>query len=65
MRKIERFSDDVVGRYDHPPGLRQLSHERGRVAMISVTRVNRGIQCRGIGKGLSAGHKGCGRSPCW
>ena len=60
--KVERFSDDVITRYNHPPSLCQLSHEQRRVEMMSLPRVDSRVQRRGIGKRLTPGHKGCGRS---
>src|SRR5262249_12854072 len=63
--KVERFSDDVITRYNHSPSLCQLSHERRRIKMMRVARVNSRVQRRGIGKRLTACHKGCGRSRDW
>ena len=41
--EVECFSDDVISRYNHSPSLRQLPHQQGGIAMMSVARVNRRI----------------------
>ena len=38
--KVERFSDDVITRYNHPPSLCQLSHEQRRVEMMRTSRAS-------------------------
>jgi hypothetical protein len=51
--KVERFSDDVITRYNHPPGLCQLPHEQRRIEMMSIPCVNSRVQRRSIGKRLA------------